>query len=481
MNRTIRQTFQWSLVCVLTVMLGASPVSAGWLRHHLKRRSSAVCCAPMPVCSVPVCPTAPVFPPAPIDCCPSSSAMFSPPVHVEPVYSAPVYSAPMVGSPVSGSSSGCQCDYGSVDVGSPVEMAMPMDSYVPMGETIIEDYATPMVESPIISDSYDSGTIHEEYPSAAQPIEMSTSDTTPIASPSDSATPAASVEPAATVEPQDEPAAEPTPDPAPAAKPEIPADDLFGAPADSPAAQAPADDLFGSPSEPAPAADAGGDLFGDPTPADAGGDLFGDPAPADSAPADAGMDDLFGDPSEGAAPADAGDDLFGNPPAEQKPATDSTIDDLFGSEPAEPAGEKSSDSVLEDLFGDSTTETTDEAKQATIEDLFGVTESFEELPAPIAQPAPVAKSAALQVVSNVSDSTDPIANAKVRTWIDNTGDFHVEGKLIEINESNIRLLKANGRTCTVPNSRLCDADAAYIASVQSKLAQSRVAMLTSNK
>ena len=46
-------------------------------------------------------------------------------------------------------------------------------------------------------------------------------------------------------------------------------------------------------------------------------------------------------------------------------------------------------------------------------------------------------------------------------------------------DDNVRLLKANGRTCTVPNSRLCEADAAYVDSIRSQLDEARIALLSS--
>jgi hypothetical protein len=120
------------------------------------------------------------------------------------------------------------------------------------------------------------------------------------------------------------------------------------------------------------------------------------------------------------------------------------------------------------------------APTSTTDDLFGAVEaaaetSFQELPAPVLNPQPQT----IQVVSSVTPRIDSLADTKVRTWIDNTGRFRTEGRLIEIEDDGVRLLKTTGKTCTVPNSRLSDADAAYVASVVQQLETSRLAMLSS--
>ena len=58
--------------------------------------------------------------------------------------------------------------------------------------------------------------------------------------------------------------------------------------------------------------------------------------------------------------------------------------------------------------------------------------------------------------------------------------FHTDGRLIEINATNVRLIKTSGRTCTVPNDRLSEADAAYVDSIRQQIRAARLAMLTSN-
>ncbi len=150
--------------------------------------------------------------------------------------------------------------------------------------------------------------------------------------------------------------------------------------------------------------------------------------------------------------------MFGAPAA---PAADSAPeaaedDDMFGAPaaPSEPSNDGASD--LDDLFGTN--------QPSTYE---GV------LPAPATE--------AMTIVSaKVTNSMNPLADTRVRMWIDNTGTFKTQGRLIEINANFVRLMKSNGRTCTVPNDRMCVADAAYVATVKAKVEASRIAMLTSN-
>jgi hypothetical protein len=272
--------------------------------------------------------------------------------------------------------------------------------------------------------------------------------------------------------------AAPAADPAPATDPAAAADP-FGAPAADPAPAA--DDPFGAPATPpatekAPAMDDGGldDLFG-------GGDAApaGNAAPAtDAAPA---ADDPFGAPAEPPAgdkapAADALDDLFGTPP-DAAPATDSpagdapakndNLDDLFGA-----SGAAASAESVEELPAPKIRATNDLAVSQIIETAAQeVIESKKTTPA---------KRTRLQVVSLPRVvSIDPLSNTRVRTWIDNTGRFRTSGRVIEINATNVRLLKANGRTCTVPKSRMCPADAAYVKSLKTKINDARIAMLTS--
>ncbi len=333
------------------------------------------------------------------------------------------------------SDAGAACD--------PCGVAMQMDCNVlheggvSLGEHIID--SAPMIESwsgPVMEGS-----------SVVMPMVdgPSSSDVVPT-----NPTTAAEPKPVVQAEPKVEPKVEPvTP---PVEPPPADNTDLFGEPA-APAEEAkpPMDDLFGEPAASAPkpaepAEPAAPAAPADPAPAapaeEAMNDLFGDApaAPADAAPAaeKEPADDLFGVPAD-AAPAAAkepADDLFGVP-ADAAPAAAPAADDIFGAppaaEPAVPAAEPAKDAV-DDLFG--------------------------------AEPTAPA---------------DPFANSRNRIWIDNTGDFSTEGRLIEIGSDFIRLAKANGRTCTVPNSRLCPADVAYITSIQTDRDDIKVAMVSTSR
>ncbi len=480
MKRTFQHSLRWSLTSALIVSLGFSPASAGWLmnRHCKPTACKADPCEP--VCEpVPVCVPQPVCPPAP---CGSGDS-----VHAEML-------------PMSGSvehhemgmshSSGPMLGPGETMVpGSLTEISGGMPSPVQVDAEPVTEPAKPPV---LNRDTEDLAPKAPPKPPAAAPKTPAPPKPAPpkpappkVAAPKVAPTPAAPVAPATpSPKPAPKPAA-PTPVPVPVP---APADDLFEPAPAKPAANEPAmkagDDLFGDDlfSEPAPApapADAAPDM-----PADGGlDDLFGDPpasAPADPAPAPApaapapampaagGLDDLFGDPAPAdpapAMPADGGlDDLFGNPPAAQPAPADKPaggLDDLFGDPPAaEPA--MPADGGLDDLFGNPPAGDApaggDTPAAGSLDDLFGQTEAevqpAAEMPvstAPVVMPTP---------------NTNPLDSTVNRSWVDNTGTFRTEGRLIEVTETYVRLAKTNGRTCTVPWDRLSDADAAYVRTI----------------
>jgi hypothetical protein len=49
-----------------------------------------------------------------------------------------------------------------------------------------------------------------------------------------------------------------------------------------------------------------------------------------------------------------------------------------------------------------------------------------------------------------------------RKWVDDTGNYTVFGRLVVIGDDHVRLLKKNGRYCTVPMGRLSQADREYV-------------------
>jgi hypothetical protein len=50
-------------------------------------------------------------------------------------------------------------------------------------------------------------------------------------------------------------------------------------------------------------------------------------------------------------------------------------------------------------------------------------------------------------------------------WVDDSGLFEVQGRLIAIFDGNVRILKTTGRTTTVPLNRLSRADREYVEQV----------------
>ena len=240
------------------------------------------------------------------------------------------------------------------------------------------------------------------------------------------------------------------------------------------------DDLFGSSEEEMPAAEESSDtsdLFGptggddlifdentDVVPADdtSDDDLFGgseDEMPA-SGDDSSDANDLFGPTDSGdAASADA--DLFSTETDEG----DAAVDDLFGSadEPvedasdnvAEPAAESADqENFVDDLFGpaddnaaaDEPSDSEDadgeeEAEQADddMDDLFG------------AQPQP-----------SVLENPGGLASERLRRWVDNTGRYETQGRLVKLMDGKVRLLKDNGRTTTVPLGRLSAVDLDFV-------------------
>jgi hypothetical protein len=152
----------------------------------------------------------------------------------------------------------------------------------------------------------------------------------------------------------------------------------------------------------------------------------------------AASDDLFGTPAEKpAAPAPA--------PAE-KPATEAPMtppaaapekpaasDDLFGT-PATPApapAEKSTDKPADKPAGE---EKKDEKKS---DDIFGTS-------------------------INVLREAGGLASDEMRTWVDNTGSFKCQARLVRFSDGQVRLLKDNGHTTTVALGRLSANDLRFV-------------------
>lgn len=186
-----------------------------------------------------------------------------------------------------------------------------------------------------------------------------------------------------------------------------------------------------------------------------------EPAPAEApAPAEEGLDDLFGPSSE--EPTNGGG-LFG-PSGEEEGAAptemeveetveEGPLDSLFGAPAEEPAEESAAPA-----------ETSEE-----IDDFFGT--PAEETPAP-AEPVEEAAPAEEEEGTNLDDLfggadailSEPggLTSTGLRRWIDNTGQYSCRGRLIDMLEGQVRLLKDNGHTTTVPLDRLSQDDQQFV-------------------
>jgi hypothetical protein len=67
--------------------------------------------------------------------------------------------------------------------------------------------------------------------------------------------------------------------------------------------------------------------------------------------------------------------------------------------------------------------------------------------------------------NNVSGGASLLSDQPLREWVDNTGRFRVTGKLVRVGEDYVKLLKENGRTCTVPSRRLSAGDLSYVTEI----------------
>jgi hypothetical protein len=100
-------------------------------------------------------------------------------------------------------------------------------------------------------------------------------------------------------------------------------------------------------------------------------------------------------------------------------------------------------------------------------------------PAPAAAPAPEAEAlpAPDAAPAATPKSDDPFADPfqtsvdgklPMRQWVDDSGSFQVQGRLILILEGKVRLLKETGRTTTVPLERLSADDRQYVDGIISR-------------
>ena len=205
--------------------------------------------------------------------------------------------------------------------------------------------------------------------------------------------------------------------------------------------------------------DLGDDLFGpdtDPMPMESEQD-----APVENTPVeDSELDDLFDDvestPAQPeAAPGgsvdddldalfssdDTGEEVGGGGDFQESTPTDDDLNSLFndGGDTEEPID----DDDLDSLFDTDANE-----PDSDLEELFGQNTRLQ----------PVLQEQATHSVSFVAHVMP------FRTWSDDTGAYQTVGRLLIIEEDKVRLLKSNGRTCSVGFGRLSNADLEYVRS-----------------
>jgi hypothetical protein len=195
-----------------------------------------------------------------------------------------------------------------------------------------------------------------------------------------------------------------------------------------------------------------------------------EPPPVAEPPAEEPADELFAPPAETAPPPATPP---AEVPAETPPAETEPTNDLFGvgteeaapaetppAEPADtaPAEEPAEEPTDTDLFGGAAEE---EATDAPAEE----TPAEEEAPAEEATP-PAAEETedegGLFEFGAILGEPGGLASGEMRQWVDNTGQYSVNGRLVRFLDGKVRLLKENGRTTTVPLSRLSQSDLEFV-------------------
>ena len=67
----------------------------------------------------------------------------------------------------------------------------------------------------------------------------------------------------------------------------------------------------------------------------------------------------------------------------------------------------------------------------------------------------------------------------MRTWVDNTGLFTTQGRLVVIQSDFVRLIKDNGHFTTVKMGRLSENDQAYVTRIAQEVGTGEVSRLAS--
>lgn len=183
-------------------------------------------------------------------------------------------------------------------------------------------------------------------------------------------------------------------------------------------------------------------------------------APPQIPPAES-TDDLFNStepaaipPAEPAAPAEAPaatDDLFGTEPAESIPPTDTIPPADEPAIPAEMPAEESTD----DLFGGT-------EEPATAPASNDAPAETEEAAPPAEEPAEESTDDIFGAMERILHEAGGLASNEMRVWVDNTGSYSVNARLIRFANGHVQLLKENGRTTTVPLNRLSGSDLRFV-------------------
>jgi hypothetical protein len=169
------------------------------------------------------------------------------------------------------------------------------------------------------------------------------------------------------------------------------------------------------------------------------------PSPAETTPtktpAETPAEDIFSTPTTPAEapstekPAESGtNDIFSEPPASGTPSSNE-------GKPAEGTAPADGGSPL-DMFNTPAEKPTDGAKEGA---------STEKV-----------KKARTFMASNVLGEPGGLASSEMRTWVDNTGRYSCQGRLVRFMDGYVRLVKDNGRMTTVPLYRLSANDLAFV-------------------
>lgn len=150
------------------------------------------------------------------------------------------------------------------------------------------------------------------------------------------------------------------------------------------------------------------------------------------------------------------------------PAKGEEVEDLFkdSDDKAKPA-EKSED--VEDLFKDSddkgkaaTTEPTNNPMDKELEELFSDPSDEAAKSARIESPKPAEATPVVESSEPVQVAAAIEAPHAMRVWVDNTGKYKVNARLVVVGDSTVRLLKDTGKYTTVRFDRLSADDLNFV-------------------